>query len=636
MELSDDIPMALSFQINDLADVRNQNGNTSNQFKVPMSQKNRAILGFPAQTQFTTDLPYKKYAAKVIQEGIEVIPNGFAELQTADESTADLMVLSGNVDFFDLLTKKIYEMGEDFLPYQELWTLSNVVSSQNRTSGMVWPIIDYGKFTGEIDEECDVRNLRPAFYLKTAIELIVAQTGFTASGSLLTDPLYAKLLVAFANDNFEHGTAYSSQTDNYSSSAKKNIPQFCTSEIREGIVTFNNETLDPSGSYNPGTSEYTAQEILTVNALVSYSMEIRDIFSGGSPPSFSVRVDKYSGAVWTTIAENVHVAVDQFVTYQFLDQSISIDTDLAIGEKLRVSFYQNPASNRINGSFYAGSTFKVTNIQQDVIFGQSVQAERIFPDLSQTELLKDTFQRFGIVCSSDNINQTITFANFGDIVKNIPIAPNWTKKMLDQGKQISTRLGNYTRINNMLYKEDSAVPVTYGNSSILVDDQTLQESSTLVESQFSASLNSRFNGMPCALIKKIPDGETDFSISTSPRILIDNKVDLSASGKSVTFTDGVSDSVVAGIVSIPYFIDSSFADSLDWNYLRETYYPDLEEVLHRCKKIVRWFMLSPIDIAQLDLLKPVFLEQESAYFYISKIDSWRNNNPVRVELVKLG
>jgi hypothetical protein len=52
--------------------------------------------------------------------------------------------------------------------------------------------------------------------------------------------------------------------------------------------------------------------------------------------------------------------------------------------------------------------------------------------------------------------------------------------------------------------------------------------------------------------------------------------------------------------------------------------------------VERYFMLSPRDILELDLLIPVYLEQDGAYYYINKIDSWRKGQPVKVELVKLG
>jgi hypothetical protein len=70
--------------------------------------------------------------------------------------------------------------------------------------------------------------------------------------------------------------------------------------------------------------------------------------------------------------------------------------------------------------------------------------------------------------------------------------------------------------------------------------------------------------------------------------------------------------------------------------LRKRYYPELEKILTQAKKVIRYFLLNPRDILELDLLIPVFLEQEGAYFYINKIDSWRKGQPCKVELVKLG
>src|SRR5271155_5137080 len=94
VDLSDDSPIALTFQINDLADVQNQQGNTSNQFKLPLTQRNRQLLGFPDDVAFTTILPYRKYPAKIIQNGLEIIPYAIAELNGIEQDMADITVLS--------------------------------------------------------------------------------------------------------------------------------------------------------------------------------------------------------------------------------------------------------------------------------------------------------------------------------------------------------------------------------------------------------------------------------------------------------------------------------------------------------------------------------------------------------------
>ena len=93
VDLSDDSPIALTFQINNLGEVQNQQGNTSNQFKLPLTQRNRTILGFPDDVAFTTNQPYQQYQAKLIQDGLEILPYGVAELSGIDQDTANITLL---------------------------------------------------------------------------------------------------------------------------------------------------------------------------------------------------------------------------------------------------------------------------------------------------------------------------------------------------------------------------------------------------------------------------------------------------------------------------------------------------------------------------------------------------------------
>src|ERR1700743_3832842 len=96
VDLNDDSPIALTFQSNNLAEVQNQQGNTSNQFKLPLTQRNRRILGFPDDVAFSSNLPYQKYRAKIVQDGLEIVPYGIGELNGIDQDSASITILSGN------------------------------------------------------------------------------------------------------------------------------------------------------------------------------------------------------------------------------------------------------------------------------------------------------------------------------------------------------------------------------------------------------------------------------------------------------------------------------------------------------------------------------------------------------------
>lgn len=78
------------------------------------------------------------------------------------------------------------------------------------------------------------------------------------------------------------------------------------------------------------------------------------------------------------------------------------------------------------------------------------------------------------------------------------------------------------------------------------------------------------------------------------------------------------------------------AGSLMFDDLRKKYYPELEKILYQTKKVVRYILLTTRDILELDLLIPVYIQQDGCYYYINKIDAWRKGQPAKVELIKLG
>jgi hypothetical protein len=233
-------------------------------------------------------------------------------------------------------------------------------------------------------------------------------------------------------------------------------------------------------------------------------------------------------------------------------------------------------------------------------------------------------------------------------VNNIPVAKDWSSKCLNQGKQVAFQLGNYAQLNYMQYQTDKNIlPLKFGWSQIRIADQTLPANATLFESPFGPSLNRPYYGGTVAQIKTIDttSGNNDFSMSVAPRILIDQKLNIGALGKTVTFTDGNGNNrVINDVISTPYFYkpdapvpEASYGQlSLMFDDLRKKYYPELEKILTQTKKVVRYILLTPRDILELDLLIPVYIQQDSAYYYINKIDAWRNGQPTKVELVKLG
>jgi hypothetical protein len=691
-DVSEDSPIALTFQINDLSEVKNQQGNTSNQFKLPLTQNNRVILGYADDIGITDTLsapqiPYTQLSARVIQNGIEILPNAIAEVNEIDDDTASITILSGNVDFFDALGGQISDMGDStsrwtnygtnlpWKPFDHTWNLQNAVNSQTHTEqdGWIYPIVDYGLLSLTDFSQVDVRNQRPGFFIKKAVDLLVQSTAYTATGSLLADPLYPLLIAQFSNGSFDHGTDYQNQPDvkgilvtNLTSQTQQH-PAGNTGNAQypnQGTIYFDNIIYDPSSFFK--NNSYVPNEIISVEATLTipqFYFHGHPNAGDGSNVNINIQLlDSNANVNLSSFNFNFDNGYDTKTGSgsslrwgkTFSNTKISISTDLspATFEGLQVTFEFLGLTDSYF-ILYPGASFQVTPQNQGVKFGQTVQCERILPDMSQIDFLKDTFQRFGIMCQTDVYNKTINFASLKDIINNIPIALDWTLKCIDQGKQINYKLGSYAQVNYMEYQTDpNILPLKFGWDQLTINDQTLSSIPTdLIISKFGPSLNRPYIGGTIAQIAMIDpaSSSTDFTVSVAPRLLVDQKIDLrDYNNATINFTDGTNTIPVNDIISVPYFYKPDGQYNLCWcdmsssiigkplPGLKTKYYSDLQKILQNTKILVRYFLLTPRDIAELDLLVPIYLQQHNAYFYINKIDSWRKGQPCKVELVRIG
>lgn len=677
VDLSDRSDIAFTYQINNLADCQNQSGNTTNQFSLPLTQKNRAILGFPDDILSTTHLPYTRFAAKFIQNGLEIISNGIAFIDRVENKTAFICVVSGNFDFFDSISGQIYDMGDstsvitDFgkklvwKPYDHAWSVANAAGSQNKTEGWIWPIVDYGDINEtDFTKPINVRNIRPGFFIHTFVELLCQSAGYTIDtdrSSLIKDPLYKKLIVQFSNSSFDHGSDFQNTPDA--------VDGFSTVMATKTVIDKNVHytgalNFNPSGLFD-GTI-YNNTKNISGTVYLNFDCFLFGVIGTSKPSVAHIYLTarlRSDGSV--TALASIDIALDNnatkdatysfthFGSQQFSNQKLAFDVELTPDIELYIGY---SIDNSKSSTFImnAGATLSFVVNTTSVLWTQQIQCERIFPGVAQKDMLKCILQKFAITCQSNNITKKIIFASFRDIYANKPIAKDWTSKMLNMGKQNYFDLGNYDQINKMVYQNDDSIPVAnmpkyFADDKIVIDNQTLNPQDPqqqLITSIFSPTINRPYWGGTIAKISS-PNNTDTFSVGNQPRILVDQKFNLQTIGQTVTFADNdpgfISEQVIVNdIISVPYFFKPSgdfnlcFCDKDGQPGLRTKYYKEVERILKNAKKIVRFFLLTPRDIHELDLLIPIYLQQDGGYFYINKIDSWQKGQPCKVELIRLG
>lgn len=615
-------PIRLTYAVNDLAELKDRQAYSTNSFKLPLTQNNLDICGFPLDAPIVGLQPYRKNTGKVVQGGIEVLVNGIAIITGASDSI-QVQVLSGLKGFFDTIAdKKLKELNLD--AYDHVWNLATVANSQLNTDGFIYPVIDYGGLSTTV-READVRQLRPSVFRKTLIEQIAIDAGYSISGSYSAYQKYIDSLVAFSNDKFEHGDGYAEELATYETKARNTSQYVVDENVREHVIPLNDyATTNPYGQWDG--DEFTSAIAMRVNVKYKYDIWQIDIFVGGSTVNTQMIIQKLIGGVWSEMASNVTMQTKPFGQIEyFYNQEVNVVIDLLPGDKIRILDRQNPSSDRMGSAILAGSLLTITPVAQDVIYGSEVQLAATLPDISQKNFFKDFLQQFGLIVIPDNYNKSLLLINMEDVYNNKPNAEDITDKLFNSIDDVTFALDNYGVNNIAKYKEDDNVDDGFGNGVMVLDNLTLENEVTIIESVFAATQSViKMGGVEVAEIKKIEDitVSSEFKVKTQPRILLNAILNT-----GFRFFDNVAEQLVTAI-SLPTFTGLSYADLLNDNYV------ELARMLYRPYQVNKQILLSEVDIANIDWRIPVYDGKTASYYYKNQI-TYQQGQVSTISLIRM-
>lgn len=222
------------------------------------------------------------------------------------------------------------------------------------------------------------------------------------------------------------------------------------------------------------------------------------------------------------------------------------------------------------------------------------------PNIKQWDFIKACMAMFGWAAVIQN--GALHLLTYSDLL-NISNAYVWTEKvdMTDGGlRDIEYKLNGWAQQNWLKYKEDT--PLGFDpNASIDADDLTLPMSRDLFEIPFAASMQSD------APHYKV-DGTKVDDVKIEPRIF--EIVDRS------------------GVRTL------EFTERLYGKGLISAHYTRLQEIVRKPITISINIRLHEIDLAQLDLTRPVYLGQFGHYYMIQKIQTSKTDL-CKVELLQL-
>ena len=271
VDIDQDAPFPLTFNISDIKDLNARKGNKSKTITLPGTKNNTSLMLSvftlsatekisDTESDFVDFDPSIKAEAQYYQNGLLEF-NGVAQLMSCKLLDGiwsfEITLVSDTIDYISRLAKiKVNELG--FSEYNHSLTLTdqqdtwngiiqlNGSPSSNQDSqgwtgrGYYYGLIDYG-FTRPAPSTFGVEHIPPQVFCYEILEKAFAYCGITWSSQFLESQLFKKLLLAYPGGNLP--TITNAQADNDSS--------FTEEQNNTGGFIFNTNFLTTQEPGNP-------------------------------------------------------------------------------------------------------------------------------------------------------------------------------------------------------------------------------------------------------------------------------------------------------------------------------------------------------------------------------------------------
>jgi len=268
---------------------------------------------------------------------------------------------------------------------------------------------------------------------------------------------------------------------------------------------------------------------------------------------------------------------------------------------------------------------------------RNINLSEYFNKIGQKEFIKNLANKFGLVFRQVgtvyefiSFKELLTpFANYQsfDALKPVNfVFDDWSDKFNNLVKQETKLSKNWKKRNSLQYKYINEND-NFADSEILIDDQTLENEGTILNSLFFAPRNSNIS-LPKGRLKRIPLYEVE---EEGPKVskpgaffITTKKVEGTFKYKQV----GANPRTYNGQFQIANFKGLSFVEL-------KNKWIQLQSILTRTEKIEAELKLNELDIQSLNWFKLKYIKQLGGLYYLNKINNFTNNETTVCELTKV-
>jgi hypothetical protein len=663
-DINDKISIQLTYAIDDIRNFASRETSFSKQIVLPGTGNNNTIFGHIAEmgsnNVFSPGQPNIGAAFNVAQTSrAELKLNGLSVLKGVFRLTGIIKegemleyegALFGELSglMAEISNKKLEDL--DFSAYDHTLSHTVISNSWDNTpgSGYFYPLIDYGSYreTQIIANSGDynIGTFRPALYVKEYIDKMFEAAGYTYESDFFNSAYFKSIIIP-------HNQALLTKLDTRQLTATASSQSF--DSLADEYITFDSATGGNFTISSPITSfTYNSVNSITVNAVFNmtgnYSVT-------GPDPQFTIALRKNS----LTIAELDYSSSSGDIDLTFNFSGTILQNDVFdIKVTVTGAGGNDVTISNINASFIIDSVNVETT---PVNNGDTVVINDTIPKgIFQKDFLASLIKMFNLYITEDRLNdKTLLIEPYVDFMSGTDI--DWSYKVArDKSWQI-VPMGNLNaRIFEYKYKDDSDF---YNESYRKKFNQNYADRQFDTGFQFSNDKQTTdiiFASSPLIqyenndkyvvpIYKKSNELAAEDRMDSNIRILFSKKL----TANSWNITGGETNYAKTSYGYAGHLDDPTNATQ-DLNfgapgevYLTVSTYPSqnlfnrfwssyIAEIADKDSKLLTCHVyLKPLDVAQLDFSKAVFID--GVRFRLNKVSDYdvTNNELVKVELLKI-
>jgi hypothetical protein len=319
LDTFDDESISLNYNIADIADIANKNSSYSKTIKLPDTGVNRKaftdIFNIESTSPYwTNDIkfnPNKKVRCWVLKDTLIQFAGNIQLTSVVYEYDTqnfyyECVIYADNDNLFKVLADRFLS-DLDFSAFDHLWSYNNIVQSwtDDYRRGYYYPLIDYGMALNLSYLQNDSRNstnFLPAIYVKTVINQIFTEAGFTYKSDFFNEDTFNNLILPFNNKNLipSYPDLYYDKNGIVCAVGLSNtidVNSNTVGNVDWANLGFNNEIYDPNNFYNTSTVVY--KNGLTASTTQRFTVYLSILMTAGNIAT--------NEAPWQSWSDNIRV-----------------------------------------------------------------------------------------------------------------------------------------------------------------------------------------------------------------------------------------------------------------------------------------------------------------------------------------